>query len=266
MSKTLGVFVITLLSFGVYFLLDELYFRDVRKWLNESINQVGVSHIIAYALFGIPIFVGTLLLHGPGKFLESLGLDKSLLKGAGFALLCTLPMFLGFALLFDFNKEISWTTILIGVVAAGFFEELYFRGFLFGQLYRYTRLGFILAVFLGALIFGLIHLYQGSEFGELVGIFLVTFLGGILFAWAYAEWNFNLWVPIFLHLFMNLAWELFSVSDNALGGVYSNIFRVITIALIIVLTIIYKRRSGIPLEVNKQTVLMKSESWTTGVN
>lgn len=171
-------------------------------------------------------------------------------------MLCTMPMFIGFALLFDFNSNISLNRILVSVVAAGVFEELYFRGFFFGQLYRYTWLGFIPSVFLGAVIFGIVHLYQGEELGELISIFLVTSLGAILFSWVYVEWDYNLWVPICLHMLMNLAWELFSVSDNALGDVYSNIFRAVTITLIIVLTIVYKKRKGKPLSINKSTILI----------
>jgi len=56
---------------------------------------------------------------------------------------------------------------------------------------------------------------------------------------------------------MNLAWEMFDISDNALGGMYPNIFRTITIVLIIAVTIIYKRKKGIPLEVNKRTIFFK---------
>ncbi len=261
MDKTLKVTLITLLSFGAYFFLDELYFKSARTWLHSFINQYGISHIISYLVFGIPIFIGVLLLHRKEGFFNSLGFNRSIIKAMVFSLLCTLPMFIGFAFIFDFNSEVSLNTILISVIAAGFFEELYFRGFLFGQLFRYSRFGFILSVLLGALLFGFAHLYQGNELGEIIGIFLVTFLGGILFAWVYAEWNYNIWVPIFLHMLMNLSWELFSVSDNALGGIYSNVFRIITILLIIVLTILQKRRKGIGIEVNKKTILMKSKNW-----
>jgi len=107
-----------------------------------------------------------------------------------------------------------------------------------------------------------VHLYQSDELSTLVGVFLTTLLGGILFAWLYVEWDNNLWVPIFLHLFMNLFWEMFSVSDNAFGGAYSNIFRLITIALVIALTVLYKRKKGIKLEVNMNTIWMKKLATT----
>ena len=257
MKKSARIILITLLSFALYFILDELYFRSLRSSINANLNQIGISHIITYIILGIPIFIGTLLLHQPKDFFKSLGLDKPILQGAIFSFLCTLPMFLGYGSVFEFNSNISVDRILVGVLAAAFFEELYFRGFLFGQLFRYTKLGFIPAVILGAVLFGLVHLYQGKETSEIIGIFLVTFSGGLLFAWLYAEWNYNLWVPIFLHLFMNLSWDLFNVDDSALGGNYANIFRMATIALSIILTIIYKRRRAWSMEVNRKTLLRR---------
>lgn len=262
MSKTLKVTLITVVAFGIHFLFDDIYFKNIRGSLNEVINQFGISHIIAYLIVGIPIFAGTLLISKKNAFFNNLGLDKSFLKALTFSVVCTLPMFLGFSLFFDLNTDIKLNTILISILAAAFFEELYFRGFLFGQLYKHTSFGFIASVLLGALLFGLIHLYQSNVLIELVGIFLITFLGAILFAWVYVEWNYNLWVPILLHLLMNLAWEIFNISDNALGGTYSNVFRIVTIALIITITILYKKREGIPLEVNRNTFLMKKQATT----
>lgn len=257
MNRTLKITFITVVAFGTHFLFDSLYFRDIRAAINEVINHVGLSHNIAYSIVGIPIFIGTLLISKKSHFFENLGLNRNIWQAFAFAAVCTLPSFVGFSLFFDLNTEINLNRILVTVVAAAFFEELYFRGFLYGQLFRHTAIGFIASVLLGALLFGLIHLYQSNDAGELVGIFLITFLGAVLFAWAYTEWNYNLWVPIMLHLLMNLAWELFNVSDNALGGVYSNVFRTVTIALIIGLTILYKKRKGLPLEVNKKTFFIK---------
>ena len=264
MSKTLKITLLTVVAFGIHFLFDSIYFKDIRGALNEVINQFGISHIIAYLIVGIPIFAGTLLISKKNAFFKNLGLDKSFLKALAFSVVCTLPMFLGFSLFFDLNTDIKLNTILISVLAAAFFEELYFRGFLFGQLYKHTSLGFIASVLLGSLLFGLIHLYQSDVLTELVGIFLITFLGAILFAWVYVEWNYNLWVPILLHALMNLAFEIFNVADNALGGTYLNVFRTITIALIIIITILYKKRKGIPLEVNRNTFLIKKTGYNNG--
>lgn len=260
MNKSTKALLIIIISFALYFIFDDFFFKDIRNWFFDFTNQLGISHIISYLITGIPLFVGTILIGKRADFFRNLGLQKSIVKGFLFALLCTLPMYIGFSIIFELNSKIKMNTILIGVVSAGFFEELYYRGFLFGLPFRNTKLGFILSVLFGALYFGSLHLYQSTEVNELLGIFLITFLGGILFAWVYAEWNFNIWVPIFLHMLMNLAWELFSVSENALGGIYSNVFRFITIVLVIVLTILYKKRKGIKFTVNRKALLIKKET------
>ncbi len=219
MNKTTKILLLTYFAFGIYCVLDELYFKSLRNYLNQTINNGGVSHIITYLISGIPIYLGAILIHSYKKLASSLGFLASIFKGIYIPLLFTIPMFVGFAILFEFNDDLSLDDVLIKVIAAAFFEELFFRGFLFGQLFRYTRAGFIPSVFFGALFFGFIHLYQSKELLEAFGIFAITFLGGILFAWVFAEWNFNIWIPIFLHLFMNLAALMFSATEIALGGI-----------------------------------------------
>lgn len=258
MTRTYKIAGLTFLFFALYFIVDEFYFRTIRSGINAQLDQLGISHILSYTLVGIPIFTGAILINGKSGCSKGLGLDGSLVRAFVFALLCTLPMFVGFALFFDLNSELGLNRLLITVIAAGFFEELYFRGFLFGQLFRQTRFGFIPAVIVGAVLFGLIHLYQGESWQEALGVFAVTFTGGILFAWVYAEWNYNIWVPIFLHMLMNFSWELFNVSDTAFGGWYSNAIRLLTIATIIIFTIKRKRRSGAKLLVNRKTLWWQS--------
>ena len=219
-SISIRVTIITLITFAIYFTLDSLYFYDLRNWLDGFINQRGISHNLTYCISGIPIFIGVLILHNKSTFISSLGLNKSITKAFIFSLLCTLPMFIGFAIFLEVREKISLNIILINIVAAAFFEELYYRSFLFGQVFRYTRLGFILSVLVGAFMFGFIHVSQGNAMEEWIGVFLITFLGGILFSWLYVEWNYNLWVPIFVHMLMNLSFVIFEAGENALGGLY----------------------------------------------
>jgi hypothetical protein len=49
---------------------------------------------------------------------------------------------------------------------------------------------------------------------------------------------------------MNLSWTLFEVSDTALGGITTNIFRVITIALTIVITLRRNKKAGYAISKN----------------
>jgi len=259
-KKPLYILFITLATFSVYYLLDEIYFSDLRSWFYEITNQFGVSHIIAYAISGIPLIVGTLFMHKPSEVIDSFGINRSFTKATVFSLVCTAPMLFGYSIVFEFNTEFTLNILLISGVAAALFEELFFRGFLYGQVYRYTNFGFFPSVIIGALLFAFVHMYQSSDPAELAGIFTVTFLGGLFFAWMYSEWNHNIWVPVGVHFFMNVFWILFSAGDNALGGLYANIFRVITIALVIGITIGYKKKKGLPLEINSGTIWFKSKS------
>ena len=130
------------------------------------------------------------------------------------------------------------------VVFAALFEEIIFRGFLFGMLFRYLKIGFVLAALIPSLLFGSIHLYQGADLISALIVFAVTFIGALYFSWMYVEWHFNLWVPVFLHLLMNLSLYLFATEGNtsAAGGLASNIFRLISIALAITLTLWYRKK------------------------
>lgn len=166
-------------------------------------------------------------------------------------------MFVGYAFFYNLNHDLTLNLILINAVAAGFFEELYFRGFLFGHLHRYTRLGFITSVLLAALLTGVAHIFLGSDVVEIILVYLITFIGGLIFSWIYTEWNFNLWMPIFLHMFINLSWEMFAISEHSQGDAYVNSFRLFTVVLAIVLTILYKKRKGIPPEVTWKRLFMK---------
>ncbi len=257
MKRTIRIILITVLTFSITYYLQRLHFGSIRSWINSVVESIGISHFLTYLIIGIPLFVGVGLIHGLRKIPESVGLAGSISRGFLFALVCTLPMLIGYALIFDFNSDITFLQIFTGAIVAGFIEELFYRGVLFGQIYRYTKIGFIPSIVLGALVFAMGHLYQSQDPATLMGVFITTFMGAILFAWVYVEWKFNLWVPIFLHILMNLFWMLFSVSDNAFGGGYANIFRMITIAMVIVFTVVPKVRRGQKVEINRKTLLMK---------
>jgi len=156
------------------------------------------------------------------------------------------PTFIVLSILYGFKNGLNENGFNKGLLT-GFMEEYMFRAFLFGIFLRKLKWGFIPTSILGAVIFGLGHIYQGSTFLETLGVFAVSSAGAIWFSWLYVEWNNNLWIPIFLHTLMNLSWVLFEVSTNALGGFYTNLFRVITIALTIIITILYHKKKTVNL-------------------
>ena len=140
----------------------------------------------------------------------------------------------------------TWETVFLSFWA-GFYEEILFRGFLFGQLFRSGRLGFFTAILLPSLLFGMCHLYQSNDLMSALLTVAVTALGSLLFGWLYVEWNYSLWVPMSLHAFMDLSWTLFPVGVGgygATGNITVNIGRAITVILAVVITIMNKKKQG----------------------
>jgi membrane protease YdiL (CAAX protease family) len=250
--QTLKITLIIAISFGFHHFLDEYYRTRIYDWFYNLISVRVIALTLRYLTVGTPLFVGLFLIHNPKRIINSLGINKGFRIGFLFAFLCTLPMLMGYSIFFRFDSKVSFYGVFRAAICAPFFEELYFRGILFGQLFRFTKIGFIPSVILCALLFASGHLWQSSDPGELIGIFATTFLGAIFFAWAYVEWDNNLWVPVGLHSFMNLHWMLFSAGDNALGGIYANIFRAVTITFVIAGTIRYKKNTGIGLKINRR--------------
>jgi hypothetical protein len=74
-------------------------------------------------------------------------------------------------------------------------------------------------------------------------VFLVTSGAGIGFAIFYKMWGWNLWFPIFMHIFMNLSFVIFDLGDNVLLSGTANIFRGITILLAIIASIYINYRN-----------------------
>lgn len=259
MNRSLKILLIVFISFIVYFIGDELYFKVIRSWFYQSIDQLGVIHILAYILTGIPLIAGTYFVDKSTNVLHSLGFAGSFPRALLLSFVCTLPMLIGFGLYFSLNLDLSLNTIIISGISAALFEEIYFRGFLFGLIFKNTKLGFFPSVISGAILFASIHFYQSNDLITLIGIFLITFIGAILFSWVYCEWKYNVWVPISIHFFMNFYWMLFSVSDHALGDLVANICRVASIILIICVTVLYKKRKRELFVVTKSTFWVKCQ-------
>lgn len=257
MKQTLKILLITAITFGLYFILNKLYFYKLEDFITERIGLKIIGFLLTYIIVGLPLILGLFLTHKPKEIIFSVGLKKGLLKGLLFSFIVTLPMLIGYSIFLNFNKDISVNTIIVGVISAAFFEELYFRGIFFGQIFRFTKIGFIPSIVICALLFASGHMWQSNDISTLTGIFITTFFGAGLFAWLYIEWDNNLWIPMGLHMFMNLHWMLFS-GVNALGGTYENVFRVITITLAIVGTLGYKRYKGLKLNINKSNLIIKN--------
>ena len=205
--------------------------------------------------YGIPAFAVLATFHGPGRVLEEACIAKGFLKGALVGFLFTLPMLIGYAVVGRYHHETSLLKIVTFSFKDGFREELFYRAFLFGQLFRHVGWGFFPAVAINGIIFGLSHLYQAHNLSESFGVFGITFGGSIWFAWLLTEWEDNLWVPVFLHFLMNLDWDLFGTDSTVVGDLAFNIPRILTVAASIYLTIKWKRSRSLPLRVKRTNML-----------
>jgi uncharacterized protein len=200
-----------------------------------------IGQILKYL---VPTLLVLSIFHPPKDILVELGLNRDFLKGLQYAFLFTLPMLVGYFLMGTHNQEQTFVENVVKAFKDGFREEIYFRAFLFGQLFRHVKFGFLPAVLVNGLIFGLLHIYQAHTLVEGISVFTVTFAGAVWFAWLFMEWKENLWLPIFMHFFMNLYWHLFSTENSAVGGLMLNLPRIVTIALSIYLTIKIVRKTG----------------------
>lgn len=231
-----------------------------RRWtsflFDIHISDAIYAQIYSYFWWIIPSFLFIAILFKFKNSFKILGLNRGFLKGFLFSLATVMPMILSSAFIGKTNTNLELFPLLKKTIFAGLFEEFLFRGFLFGILFRKLKWGFIPASLLGAFIFGANHIYQGNSLNETIGIFIVTGLGAVWFAWLYIEWDANLWIPIFLHSMMNFSWMFFDVSNNALGNIYLNIFRAITIASTIIITIIWNKKRG--LNINKSKLLINN--------
>lgn len=215
------------------------------EWFNLQ-SSVLLNHFIKdFAVILVTLLTLSIVI--PIKdILQFMGLNNNPVKGLSVAMMCVLPLYIAFPLLGSFNTDVTLAYIARKSLMPGFFEEFIWRAFMFGLLFRYAKIGFAGSILIPAILFGSIHTYQGHDFASSAAAFAITMIGALYFAWMYVEWNFNLWVPIGLHILMNGAWVLFNLEGTqvAAGGLISNIMRVISIALAITLTICYKKREN----------------------
>ena len=223
-------------------------------WRNIGI-VTALFDIPGNSIFGLSIkalfltlatLILTIVVIKPKELFSFLGLSGNILKGFGLALLCVLPLYIIFPFFGDINKELTFHVLYDNCILTGFKEELVFRAFMFGLLFRYVKTGFFWSVILPALYFGSVHLYQGHDVLSALAAFGVTFIGALYFSWIYAEWNFNIWIPAGLHILMNGAWFIFTMegTEVAAGGLISNIARIMSIVLAIALTVYYHKKRG----------------------
>lgn len=213
-------------------------------------DLVGWPRMLALGVFGyglyllVPLSVAAVV-RGPRGLFATLGLDASPSRAFAFAAGCSAVVLAWIAANSTLAPIAKIPLDLVrSALLPGIAEEILFRAFLFGFLYRYAGWGFLPAALLSALVFGLEHVYQGGDAMQALGIALLTGLGGLWWSWLYVEWRWNLWVPIAFHVLLNAYWSAFDVADNALGEAASVGVRLVCIALSIAVTAALARRRG----------------------
>ena len=185
----------------------------------------------------------------PSRYPDELGLAPGVRRsftGVAFVLACSLPMVIvPFASGGGLRSSIPFEPILGGVLIAPLIEELLYRGYLFGQLHRRAKLGFWVEALLSAGVFALIHLdnpeVRAMSVGGKAAHLGIIAAGGIGYAWLFQAWKFNLWVPIGIHLFMNLWWHVLDMGETPVSGTLTIVARVAVVAIAITWTVLMMR-------------------------
>ena len=222
--------------------------KSIRSFSNLTFDQqlmlAGAYVALQAVVISICMLSASVLFHTSLKTAAmDLGLDGNFKTGwiVGFVASLPLLIILGVA----GHATLNTSTLVFGVltfsIVPGIAEEILFRGFAFGLLYRRVRLGFWLSIILPTAIFAIGHLYQASGIWDALGILAITGAGSVWFAWLYVSWDYNLWVPIAMHAFMNAWASIFVINtasaSAALGGTTSDIARLLTVLLSVILTL-----------------------------
>ena len=214
----------------------------VASWLvpDNAVLYKLVKEVLTSVLMALVI----VWIAGWRNLFSAWGINHGFLLGFGVGLLFCLPMII--VHLFCGTVQFNADTMFLKAIFPGLFEELFYRGFLFGMLFRYCKWGFVRSNLPVALLFVLGHLTQAHDLTSLLLVFAVIAFASIFFSWLYVEWNFNLWVPAALHIGMDAVWSLIPIEgvQHSMGNLPSNIGRVLTLVLVVVITILYKKRQG----------------------
>jgi membrane protease YdiL (CAAX protease family) len=117
------------------------------------------------------------------------------------------------------NPKFSTNLLVEGIwwnIKSVLFEELTFRGVLFYILLR--RLGVVKAILISSVAFGIYHWFSFEILGnpvQMIFVFLITGLVGILYAYAYTQTG-SLYATIAMHFGWNFT-KGFVFSDGSIG-------------------------------------------------
>jgi len=186
--------------------IESLTVVAISKTSLQSLPLIGLARIAetVFLLFIISRLRDGLVTLGFAANKIPQGLKKGLFWsaciGISSAIVLGVLYFLNSNLLDIFKSQAptSISGLILLFIVGGFIspiaEEIFFRGIVFGFLRRW---GFILALLVSTILFGLAHALTS-------GAFFIQIIGGLIFTIAY-EVEKNLLVPITIHVLGNMA-------------------------------------------------------------
>lgn len=221
-SQTVSAVILTLImTFMEMSALPALLFCNIKIWDIEPIYfALMANFLIAFAICWVckKVFIKDWHFGLQLKGLLS-GLKKYGLPAVLATFIVTIAFCIGLTP-FD-NKPTIWRVVVEGIVyyiGVGIMEELYLRGLLqniiekwFGERKNAT----LYAIFLSSSLFGLGHIFGalGQPFTTVIAKTVWAAALGVYFGAVYVK-SKNLWVPIVLHLLINLCGIPFCFSTS----------------------------------------------------
>lgn len=201
--------------------------------INDNMYTIGLIGEVLLLIALIPIIKEKLVKKGDFKKINSNTVTNMFILGIGMygiVALISIPLSIIFPSYLEVSKSISNATgsyiqLFSIVICAPIFEEIFFRGFIFGYLKK--NFNFIGAIIVQALVFGIVH-------GNIVqGIY--AFILGIVLAIVYVHYE-SLFACIIVHIVTNF---FGSVVNGFLVSKINSEVIIITIFVIIAVVCIY---------------------------
>ncbi|KYK23056.1 hypothetical protein AYK21_06620 [Thermoplasmatales archaeon SG8-52-2] len=186
-SQLLVIAVFILVPFFWYYIVNRLNLKAIFvriRLVSQNIDEAFLWGILAAIGIFILIFIIEIILIALGQNPQDLS---------------NIP---------DIQRLFSWPTIFLLVTIQPIGEEIFFRGFLFEKIEKYS--GSVPAVFFTAFLFGIAHMSYGKIFPVLMPMVMGVILGFIILK------TKNLYSSIIAHVAFNvtsltlayLGWEL----------------------------------------------------------
>lgn len=211
-------------------------------WAKQTFGAHGFYELfIAVGLAGVVIATMALWRSGPGRAAGELGIAGFAAVGCAVCLVAILAALCVLLLAGAGYRRPDPADILLFGIAGPFAEEVFFRGFLFRQMRRWSDVPFLHAALVSSLLFGAGHFDQGSSIADSLMNSGITFAGGMMFCWLVERWE-SVWPGFIIHAGLNVVWTLYTLGDNAVGGTVGNLARLATVAVAIAGTAMLTRR------------------------